>query len=74
MEHRSQAPAIRILRLAVAMALSKAVWSQTLQFDVRHERALKDHPVRVTVAERGVQYMQIPTGIQVGSNRPDLIR
>ena len=33
MEHRSQAPAIRILRLAVAMALSKAVWSQTLQFD-----------------------------------------
>lgn len=54
MEHGSQAPAIRILRLAVAMALSKAVWSHTLQFDVRHESALKDHPVQVS-KERLIQ-------------------
>lgn len=46
------------------MALSVAAWSQNLQFEVRHEGTLKDHPGRVTLDERGLQYMQIPTGKQ----------
>jgi hypothetical protein len=35
-----------------------------LQFEVRHERALKDHPGRVTLDERGVQYQQVLTAKQ----------
>ncbi len=64
MEHRSQKTTTRILSLAIALGLSTTAWSQDLQFEVRHERALKDHPGRVTLDERGVQYQQILTGKQ----------
>lgn len=64
MEHRSQKATIRILSLAIALALSTMAWGQVLQFEVRHERALKDHPGRVTLDERGVQYQQVLTGKQ----------
>ena len=64
MEHRSQKTTIRILSLAVALGLSTTAWGQDLQFEVRHERALKDHPGRVTFDERGVQYQQVLTGKQ----------
>lgn len=43
------------------LLLSTALWGQGLQFDVRHERALKDHHGRVTFDERGVEYRQEPT-------------
>lgn len=64
MEHRSQKTTTRILSLAIALGLSTTAWSQDLQFEVRHERALKDHPGRLTLDERGVQYQQILTGKQ----------
>ncbi|MBL8296266.1 MAG: hypothetical protein JNN08_30765 [Bryobacterales bacterium] len=64
MEHRSQKATIRILILVVAGALSTVLWGQQLQFDVRHERALKDHPGRVTIDERGVEYQQVLTAKQ----------
>jgi hypothetical protein len=64
MEHRSQKTTIRILSLAIALALSMTSWGQDLQFEVRHERALKDHPGRVTFDAGGVQYQQVLTGKQ----------
>ncbi len=59
MEHRSQKTAICILILSAALALSGTAWSEELQFEVRHQRALKDHFGRVTLDERGVQYQQV---------------
>lgn len=64
MEHRSQKTTTRILSLAIALVLSTTAWSHDLQFEVRHERALKDHPGRLTLDERGVRYQQILTGKQ----------
>ncbi len=61
MEHRSQKATIRVLSLAIALAPSTKAWGQDLQFEVRHERALKDHPGRVTFDEHGVHYQQVLT-------------
>ncbi|MFN0171518.1 MAG: hypothetical protein ACKV22_34305 [Bryobacteraceae bacterium] len=49
------------MSLAIALALSTTGWGQDLQFEVRHERALKDHPGRLTFDEGGVQYQQVLT-------------
>lgn len=48
---------------ALALFLAAAAWGQPqrFEFDVRHERALRDHPGRVTFDERGVEYQQAPT-------------
>ncbi len=45
------------------LAASTAAWGQTgrFEFDVRHERALRDHPGRVTFDARGVEYRQVLT-------------
>ena len=64
MEHRSQKATVRTLSLAIAVALSTTAWSQDLQFEIHHERALKDRPGRVTLDERGVQYQQVLTAKQ----------
>lgn len=64
MEHRSKKATIRILILVVGSALPTVLWGQQLQFDVRHERALKDHSGRVTIDERGVEYQQALTAKQ----------
>ena len=64
MEYGSQKTTIRILSLAIAAGLCTTVWSQDSQFEVRHERALKDRPGRVTLDERGVQYQQVLTAKQ----------
>ena len=48
----------------MALALSTTALGQDLQFEVRHERALWDHPGRVTFDERGVQYQQVLTDEQ----------
>lgn len=58
MEYRSQKAAARVVGLLFALIAPMAVWGQALQFDVRHERALKDHVGRVTFDEQGVEYRQ----------------
>jgi hypothetical protein len=64
MEHRGQEATVRILRLAVVLAVAATAWGQVLEFDVRHERALRDHPGRLTIDERGVAYQQVYTAKQ----------
>jgi hypothetical protein len=49
------------MRTLILFGLSLTVWGQGLQFDVRHERALKDHPGRVAFDETGVEYRQVLT-------------
>jgi hypothetical protein len=61
MEYRSQKTTTRVLSFSIALVLSTTAWGQDLQFEVRHERALKDHPGVVTFDERGVQYQQVLT-------------
>lgn len=61
MEYRSQKTTTRVLSFSIALFLSTTAWSQDLQFEVRHERALKDNPGVVTFDERGVQYQQVLT-------------
>ena len=63
MEHRSQ-EAGRSMRVILLFMLAATAWGQSLQFDVRHERALKDHPGRVTIDDQGVQYDQVLTAKQ----------
>jgi hypothetical protein len=47
------------------LATAAVTWGQTtFEFDVRHERALRDHPGRVTFDERGVEYRQVLTAKQ----------
>jgi hypothetical protein len=58
MAYRSERATVRVLSLALALGLTTAAWSQDLQFEVRRERALRDHPGRVTFDEHGVQYQQ----------------
>jgi len=41
--------------------LAATVWGQEFQFEVRHDRALKDHPGRVTFDVNGVAYQQVLT-------------
>jgi len=41
--------------------LAATGWGQDLGFEVRHERALKDHRGRVVFDDRGVAYQQVPT-------------
>src|SRR5512138_289204 len=64
MEHRSQKATVRFVRLAVALGLAAMAWGQDLKFDVRHERALRDHPGRLTLDQRGVEYQQVYTAKQ----------
>ena len=61
MEYRSQKATVCIVSFGLTLALGAAAWSQNLQFEVRHERALKDRPGRVTLDDRGVQYQQVLT-------------
>lgn len=61
MEYRSQKTAIRLLSVAAGLMLASLAAGQSVQFDVRHGRALKDHPGRLTFDERGVQYQQVLT-------------
>lgn len=50
-----------VLLLATAAAASAQA---KFEFEVRHERALHDHPGRVTFDERGVEYQQVLTAKQ----------
>ncbi len=52
------------MRVILLFILAATAWGQGLQFDVRHERALKDHPGRVTIDDQGVQYDQVLTARQ----------
>jgi hypothetical protein len=52
------------MRVILLFILAATAWGQGLQFDVRHERALKDHPGRVTIDDQGVQYDQVLTAKQ----------
>jgi hypothetical protein len=61
MEHRSQKAAVRMMMLAVALGVAPGAWSQDLEFEVRHERLLRDHPGRVVFGERSVEYQQVLT-------------
>ena len=61
MEHRSQAPASCSIKALFVLALAATAWGQEVQFEVRHERALKDHPGRVTFDVDGVTYQQTLT-------------
>lgn len=64
MAHRSQKAAVRILSLAAAALLAASAGAQTLDFTVRHERALKDRPGRVSFDGGGVRYTQTLTSEQ----------
>lgn len=64
MEYRSQKATVRVLSLAAALGLTPVAWAQELRFDVRHERALRDHPGRVKLDERGIEYQQVLTDKQ----------
>ncbi len=64
MEYRGQEATVRIVVLSTALALTSAAWGQDLKFDVRHERALKDHPGRLTLDQSGVEYQQVYTAKQ----------
>ena len=52
------------MRLAIALLpvliTTQIGWAE-LRFDVRHERALRDHPGLVTIDESGVTYQQVLT-------------
>lgn len=61
MEYRSQAPASCSMKALFVLALAATAWGQQVQFEVRHERALKDHPGRVTFDVDGVTYQQTLT-------------
>ena len=52
------------MRAVLFFVVAATVWGQGLQFDVRHQRALKDHPGRVTIDGEGVQYEQVLTAKQ----------
>ncbi len=54
------------MRMMLLFGFAASCWAQTLQFDVRHERALLDHPGRITIDERGLQYDQVLTPKQAG--------
>ena len=61
MELRSQ-KASRCLSLfiaMIAMVATASAWAADLTFDVRHTRALKDHPGVLTINESGVAYQQV---------------
>lgn len=62
MEYRSQ-KASRSVSLLIALVAIAPAWAAELTFDVRHNRALKDHPGVLTINEKGVGYQQvIPEG------------
>lgn len=78
MAHRSQKAAVRILSLAAAALLAAPAGAQTLDFTVRHERALKDRPGRVSFDGGGVRYTQTLTSEQEakvakGKKPPELV-
>lgn len=49
------------MRSLLLFALAVSAWGQNLQFEVRHERALLDHPGRITVEDSGLLYEQVLT-------------
>lgn len=61
MEHGSQKTISRSIRAVFVFALATTAWGQELGFEVRHERALRDHPGRVTFDDAGVAYQQVLT-------------
>lgn len=52
------------MRAVLFFVFAATAWGQGLQFDVRHQRALKDHPGRVTIDGEGVHYEQVLTAKQ----------
>lgn len=64
MEHRSKTTTGSVVGIALALLLAAAAHGQRIQFEVRHERALKDHPGVVTFDDTGVQYQQVLTARQ----------
>ena len=58
MEHRSQ-KAHRYLGLLVALLAIMPAGAAEISFEVRHQRALKDHAGVLTIGEKGVSYQQV---------------
>jgi len=52
------------MRAILLFVFAATVCGQDFQFDVRHQRALKDHPGRLTIDGRGVHYEQVLTARQ----------
>ncbi len=58
MEHRSQ-KANRFVSLLAALLAIAPAGAAVLTYDVRHQRALKDHAGVLTINEKGVGYQQV---------------
>jgi hypothetical protein len=58
MEHRSQ-KANRFVILFIALLAIAPAGAAELSYEVRHHRALKDHPGVLTINEKGVGYQQV---------------
>lgn len=69
MEQRSQA-ASRVLAGASLCLLSAPLWAAELRYDVRYERALKDHHGVLTIDGQGVAYHQSPSEKQKAKTKP----
>jgi hypothetical protein len=55
MEYRSQ----KASRSLALLLIAAPVWAADLTYDVRHQRALKDHEGVLTIGEKGVEYRQV---------------
>lgn len=59
---KKQENAVRsILRLGLAVFFASALTAAEFRFDVRHERALNDHPGILTIDDTGISYQQVLT-------------
>ena len=58
MEHRSQKTS-RVVGLLVAVLAIARAGAAELNYEVRHNRALKDHVGVLTINENGVGYQQV---------------
>ena len=58
MEHRSQKTS-RVVSLLVAVLAIAPLGAAELSYEVRHNRALKDHTGVLTINEKGVGYQQV---------------
>jgi hypothetical protein len=73
MEHRSQKVS-RIVSLLIPFAMIATACAADLTYEVRHQRALKDHKGVLTISEKGVGYRQlVPDGKRVWHSRKPLI-
>jgi hypothetical protein len=61
MEHGSQKATGGGMRTLLLFALAASAWGQSRPFEVRHERALLDHPGRITFEDSGLLYEQVLT-------------